>query len=88
MADLEMRQPDGTWKKIGKTRATDSIVRDLQLFGKVKRRVRVCNCPFCFKETWLDPVRNGMAISICRHCFAAFANDKVVSRLEYPPCSD
>lgn len=84
MADLEMLQPDGSWKKIGESRATDSIVRDLQLFGKVKRRVRVCNCPGCFKETFLDPVRNGMALSVCHHCYLAFENDKVVSRLREP----
>lgn len=79
---IEIQQSDGTYKKIGETRATESLVRALQLFGKTKRRVRVCNCPYCFKVTPLDPVRDGMAISICHECLGAFANERVVSRLD------
>lgn len=84
MADLEMRQPDGSWKKTGESRPTEALVRDLQLFSKPKRRVRVCNCPYCFEVTRVGPVRGGMALSICAHCFAAFENDKVASLLQEP----
>lgn len=61
-----------------------SLSQTSQQVGRITRRIRVCNCPYCYGVTRLDPVRDGMALSICVHCFAPFENDKVVSRLQEP----
>lgn len=84
--DLEMLQPDGTWKKIGTV--DPKSFKDLGPFhpiepvtGKVKRRTRVCHCPYCHVVTPLDRVRDGMALSLCHGCLMPFENDKVSSWL-------
>lgn len=47
-----------------------------------RRRARVCKCPACGSVTRVHPKRNGMALTICEHCYVVIPNATAESWLQ------